>query len=66
MGGTINYGATRAILQYLDSALADNRQFGADRDGVVSLSTVYIRLARTRLLNAALGDVAVEALEAVR
>lgn len=61
MAGSINRHALRSILDYLDGALAEMRL--ADK-GFESNAAWRVRMARERLMDAAVQPVAIEMLEA--
>jgi hypothetical protein len=60
---TLNKFAMRTILDHLDSALADTRLAGTFGESNVSW---HIRIARDRLLEAAIADVEVEQVAAAQ
>lgn len=59
----INKYAMRSILEYLDAALAASRQ--SDGPMIEGHAAWNIRMARTRLYEASIADVAVEQVGAV-
>ena len=61
--GTLNRFEISSIINYLDSACADTSK---DDHGFESNATWCIRMAREKLLLAALGDVSLEQFDAVR
>ncbi len=65
MEGSLNRHQVRGILEYLDDALVDLREADrATRFGGESNATWRVRLARDRLLDAAIRPITVELQEA--